>query len=116
MTASNPSSQKATRHPSRTILPYTAAFWLLDAAQLTLSIIQLGRGPVSDADPPGVYLTLPGYFVHLHRLAVVWASLGLVVNILAPVVVGVVAGRRDKEGNPVVESVSGAAWPDGFDV
>lgn len=86
--------------PTLTLLTiYIALGWLLDIAQLTISSLQLSRGPVADSDPRDVFLTLPPYAAHLQRLAVGWTSVGVVVNTMLGVRVGRLdGGKKQKVG------------------
>lgn len=76
-----PTLPPALRAPLITLATlYLGVGWILDGTQLALSNISLARGPVADSDPDGVYLSLPGVTTHLQRLAIAWASLGVVAH------------------------------------
>ncbi|KAG7286308.1 hypothetical protein NEMBOFW57_008617 [Staphylotrichum longicolle] len=103
---------------------YFFPLWALDGMQLALSIIQLKGGPVARSDPSGVDLTFPPAAEHLQRLAIAWASLGVVAHavlgVVLPAAVGGLARRvgeeEDHDGGGEEGEGRGRGWFGRMDV
>ncbi|KAH6617335.1 hypothetical protein F5144DRAFT_606839 [Chaetomium tenue] len=61
---------------------YVALSPFLGIVQISLAVSLNISGPYADSDPSEIFLTLPAYVKHLRGLAIGWASVGLLVNIV----------------------------------